>query len=239
MARDHVVRQGECIMSIADRFGVSVDKIWNAPANAELKQKRTNPAALLPGDVVHVPDRTPRSEDCPAGQKHAFRRRGAWGRLALRLTTTPPEDDDAADESDAEPWVYSETAVAASTEPRANAPYALYVDRRLVAEGTTDGDGKLVEKIAPGARSGLLVLYPGEGRETALELNLRTMDPETETSGICKRLYNLGYDCPANAEEGSPELAAALVAFQRAEGLDATGEVDGATRDRLTEVHGG
>jgi hypothetical protein len=237
MARDHVVRQGECMMSIAERDGFETQTLWNHADNAELRRNRSNPGALLPGDVVHIPDKTVGQESCSTGQKHSFTRLGGSAKLALRLMTSPEESDP--EESGAEPWEYSEPEISPESVPRADAPFALYVDKKLISEGATDSEGKLEVKVPSSACDGVLVLYPGEARETTLELNLRRMDPETETSGVCKRLFNLGYDVPARAKEDSPELARALANFQRAEGLDVTGELDSGTRDRLVEVHGG
>ena len=65
------------------------------------------------------------------------------------------------------------------------------------------------------------------------------MDPADGIAGVCKRLYNLGYQCPTDVDEMTPEIAAALQAFQRHFGLEVTGEIDEETCSRLQELHGG
>ncbi len=56
MTKDHVVTPGEYLALLALRFGFrDYRSIWNDPANAELKKKRTNPHSLAPGDIVRIP----------------------------------------------------------------------------------------------------------------------------------------------------------------------------------------
>jgi LysM repeat protein len=50
----HVVVPGDYLTAIAYAAGVTVDDIWNDPANAQLKELRSNPEMLAPGDVVYV-----------------------------------------------------------------------------------------------------------------------------------------------------------------------------------------
>ena len=52
-------------------------------------------------------------------------------------------------------------------------------------------------------------------------------------------LSNLGFDCPENVETMTPEVEEAIRAFQRANSLEETGQVDQTTRERLQEIHGG
>ncbi len=56
MAKEHVIKSGEYLALLAIRFGFrDYRSIWNDPANAELKKKRTNPQSLAPGDIVRIP----------------------------------------------------------------------------------------------------------------------------------------------------------------------------------------
>jgi len=52
MSREHLVRPGDCIASLAATCGVSVATIWDHPDNAALRQRRASPHQLMPGDVV-------------------------------------------------------------------------------------------------------------------------------------------------------------------------------------------
>lgn len=77
MATDYTVKQGDHLAKIAKRFGfLSVRLIWNHPKNAKLRKLRQNPNVLLPGDVVHVPDRTAKIVSRSVGQQHTFQLRG-------------------------------------------------------------------------------------------------------------------------------------------------------------------
>jgi hypothetical protein len=117
--------------------------------------------------------------------------------------------------------------------PRANAKYKLAVDGRWF-EGTTDGDGKLEHTIPPGAQRGYL-LFEGD---VPIRLVLGDMDPIETISGVQGRLRNLGFDCGTIDGNLSPQLEAALKAFQEKHGLTVTGQADEATKNKLKEVHG-
>lgn len=76
------------------------------------------------------------------------------------------------------------------------------------------------------------VLAPGDVR-------VGDMDPDTEISGLRKRLENLGL-YPRNMPESADReelLHLALIGFQQKMGLDLTGEIDEATRDALKREH--
>ena len=80
-------------------------------------------------------------------------------------------------------------------------------------------------------------LEPGTDRETVMQLRLGNLNPLAETSGVKERLANLGFDCGEAGEENTPELAAALRAFQLKHGLEVTGEADQATQTKLMDEH--
>jgi hypothetical protein len=66
------------------------------------------------------------------------------------------------------------------------------------------------------------------------------MDPADEASGVRKRLENLGHLPAAAVDPESEEilLRCAIEAFQRARGIDPTGELDDRTRQELLDAHG-
>jgi len=56
MTIEHIIAPGEYLALLALRLGFrDYRSIWNDPANAELKKKRTNPQSLAPGDIVRIP----------------------------------------------------------------------------------------------------------------------------------------------------------------------------------------
>jgi N-acetylmuramoyl-L-alanine amidase len=169
---DHVVRQGECISSIAFEFGLFWQTVWNHPANAELRELRKDPNVLFPGDVVFLPERTVRTEIRPTEARHRFVLKGVPEVLRLQLL-----DYDG--------------------EPRANLAYVLEVDG-TVFSGTTDAEGELRHRIPPNARRGKLTV---EGTEE-FPLRLGSVGPISTVSGVQARLNNLGFDCDVDGVSG-------------------------------------
>jgi peptidoglycan hydrolase-like protein with peptidoglycan-binding domain len=159
------VAQGDCLSSIAERFGFFPDALWSLPENAELKQKRKDPNVLYPGDSVFVPDLRPKEAFCGTDQRHSFRKKGVPAKLKLRLM-----DDD---------------------QPRKTIPYQLEIDGRWLS-GATDGDGYLEHPIPPSARKGKLLVGEGPTKDV-YELQFGTLDPIETEEGVRGRLTNLGY----------------------------------------------
>lgn len=239
MAEDHAVRQGESVMSIAQENGFLWETIWNHPKNAQLKAKRVDPNVLMPGDVVHIPDRQERKESGGADQSHTFKRKGIPAVVRIAFRKPKEEPDEKVEQKATDPSEYEEPDPKPSKdEPMADVPFALYADGKLVKEGKTGGDGKLEAGIPTSARSAWVVFHPGTAKERTLDLNIREMDPIEEIPGICKRLNNLGFPCPVEEKEITPPVADALRAFQRQNGLEPTGKADGKTRDLLKKAHG-
>lgn len=210
---EYTVRQGDSIISIAYRNGFFWETIWDHPDNAELKERREDPNVLYPGDVVFIPEKQEKEETCGTDQTHRFRRKGALEELRIVL-----KDEEG--------------------EPRANMSYLLTIDGSNI-NGTTDGDGLLVESILPDASQGRLIVLDEQGNELEeYELALGHLDPITEISGVQMRLTNLGYDC--SSEEGGlgTRTQQAIERFQQAQDLETTGELDDTTRQKLKEVHG-
>jgi len=204
----YTVRQGDCISSIAHKNGHFWEKVWNHPSNGSLRATRKDPNVLLPGDVVFVPDKEEKTESGATDTQHRFKKKGVPAKLRLRLC-----DDD---------------------EPRANQAYTLEIDGK-VFRGTTDGEGRIEQAIAPDSKKGKLTV--GDAGDEYV-LNLGHIDPVDEISGVQARLNNMGFDCgPADGRMG-PRTRMALREFQKSEELDETGEIDDETRQRLSQEFG-
>ena len=156
----HKVKQGECLSSVAARYGFNWDNIWNHPGNAALKRLRQDPNILMPGDLVHIPDKKEKTESCATGQRHRFRKQGVSTLVRIKLM-----DDD---------------------EPRSNENYTLIVDGQIF-EGKTDSDGIVAHDIDPEAKKAKLLI--GDDMQ-AFELDLGKIDPVDEISGLQARLNN-------------------------------------------------
>ena len=207
----YTVKQGDCIMNIAEVNGLLWETVWNHPDNAELKQRRKDPNILFPGDIVVIPEITQRLESAPTDQRTTFVKKTNRVQVRLRLLDL-------------------------KRQPRANVEYTARVDSDI-SSGRSDGDGYIVITVRPNDRE--LNLKVTEGSKTdEYTLPLGSIDPIDELSGVQHRLTNLGYSC--NSEEGilGEVTKAAIRAFQKEMELDVNGELDDATRQKLKTVHG-
>jgi N-acetylmuramoyl-L-alanine amidase len=207
---NYVVRQGESLLSIALEHGYLPETLWNLPENKKLKDTRKDFSVLLPGDQVSIPKPRPKEETGGDSQRHRFRRKGFPAKLRVQVLQ--------------------------AGEPRKNEPYVLDVDGKL-SQGNTDGDGVVEVPIPPDSKRGRLVVGKDEASQQVFDLRLSGLDPVEATSGVQQRLDNLGFPCPPTGELDE-RTRAALADFQRAFDLDATGEPDQKTRDKLVQVHG-
>jgi hypothetical protein len=209
MPKVHVVKAGECIDSIAFKYGFFPETVWQHPQNEDLRDLREDPNILFAGDQVHIPDLRQKTESRPTNERHTFRRKGVPARFRIQLL----------DEG----------------EPRADLRYVLVIDGGAVThEGTTDADGVVDVCLSPGARRGLLTLGHGEDEEE-IELFFGRLDPVTEASGVRQRLFNLGFLADIDATD--EDLAAALRRFQAYHELEISGEADADTQAKLVEMH--
>lgn len=206
---NYKVKQGDCVSSIARKYGMFWEKIWNHPKNANLKQIRKNPNVLYLGDEIFIPEKEERQESGATNKRHRFRKKGEPAKLRLRLL-----DDE--------------------EEPRADKKYILEIDGNLFS-GTTDSDGRLEHSIPPNAKKGRLII---EENQDEYLLDLGHIDPINEISGIQARLNNLGFYFGAIDGVMGPKIGAALKAFQKKYDLKESGQADEATRKKLLDVHG-
>lgn len=117
-------------------------------------------------------------------------------------------------------------------EFRANQDYELEIDG-LKFQGRTDAEGVLRITIPPNARSGKLIIGPDLAE---FSLNFGQLEPPAEISGIQARLNNMGYQCEISGELDDATRRA-LRGFQRACGLEETGEIDAATGQKIDQLH--
>src|SRR5512136_2677724 len=80
---EYTVQAGECLSSIAYEHGLTWQKIWNDPGNAEVKNTRKDPNILYPGDRLHIPEIEQREESCVTEKVHRFVRKGVPEQLNI------------------------------------------------------------------------------------------------------------------------------------------------------------
>jgi Putative peptidoglycan binding domain/LysM domain len=205
---DYTVVQGDCLSSIADKFGLLKDTVWNHGRNDELRTKRPNPDTLLPGDVIFVPPPTLKEIGCATDRRHEFVRKLEVVRFRLRLL-----------------W---------NDQPRANEGYVLEVGTNKYS-GDTDGDGWIDVEIPAHEPQGILTLQEGAEQYT---IGLGTLDPIDEITGIQGRLSNLAYLPGEITGQWDDDTADAVRALQVKNQLPATGEMDAETESALKKEYG-
>jgi len=242
---DYTVKQGDCLSSIAAKYGLFWEKIWNHPKNARLKEQRKDPNILYPGDVVFVPEKEVKEESGATEQRHQFKKKGAPAKLRLRLMKNPgspqerrrPQDTHYPPSKD----LFDEDSItpgqSINDEPIADVPYIAVIDGHI-SEGQTDSDGKLEITIPPGASGGRLIVEPGTSQEKVIPLCLGQLNPMDTVSGIKQRLANLNFNIGDTSEDQTAAYIRAIGAFQRKYGLEETGELNEQTRQKLKDVHG-
>jgi hypothetical protein len=206
----HKVMRGECINSIAKKYGFFWQDIWNHTNNEKLRQKRKNPNVLLEGDEVFIPEIKPKTFSLKTGDSYRFMRKGVPTILRLRLVKLG--------------------------SPRANLSYTVELDDGTKTSGKTDKEGYLEVAFQPEAKTGKLSIETAQGREE-YEIKLGELDPANELSGIQQRLSNLGIPCEITGKLDE-FTRAALKKFQEDNKLAITGEPDDATIKKLIIVHG-
>ncbi len=138
-------------------------------------------------------------------------------------------------EDDEETEMFQFTAVDATDKPYANLRYELCVgDLRL--KGKTDGSGKLKQKIPTTARSAKISLWTNDKSRIDYLVKFEDVPPVTDLKGAQVRLRNLGYYDGDVDGEITHELYTAVRGFQTDYDLKVSGELCGATQDKLEEL---
>ena len=207
----HTVRQGDCVLSVARHYRMTVATIWDHPGNAALRELRSEPNQLMPGDALFVPAPEEPAVTVGTERRHRFSL-GAHRqcKLVLRLLE--------------------------AGEPRQGLAYTLYLEGDL-RTGKTDGDGRLQETVPMSATAGELVLHDPRG-DQRFPVRLGHLDPIEEATGVQARLNHLGLVCGAVDGRPGRRTRSALLAFQRSRELRTTGVADAATLAELREAHG-
>ena len=201
----HEVKPGECIATIAAKYGLPWKAVWEAPENATLRKTRKDPNVLEPGDKVTLPKPVPKQAQIQSGKAHKFIIKREKIRIYLKLT--------------------------ASRKPLGSEPWKLLCGER-VFEGTTGGDGMLEAEIPAEQKEITLELSK---RQQTYTLALGEIDPIDTVRGAQARLYNLGLYGRDRSGQLDEATTAAIESFQRIEKLPVTGKNDAATQKALAD----
>jgi hypothetical protein len=211
----HEVKQGECVAKLADHYGLLPATIWDHPENAKIKAERVDMHILNPGDCLYIPAKKIKTLPIESGERMKLKKLNALERLRVRFLHH--------DES-----------------PKAAVPYLLSLSTHEdipVPDITsqTDDKGFVDQPIPPSTVRAIITLYPGPDSEI-YEFNMAYRNPIDTVSGWQSRLNNLGYHCGAEDNELGPRTQAAICNFQRAKGLEETGDRNDETRATLLSV---
>ncbi len=231
---DYVVEPGDCIASIAFDHGFFWQTLWDDSGNSSLKEARSSPDMLLPGDLVTVPALRVQDKDAAVENRHRYRRKGVPAKLRLQILE--PDTDDAAPPEPPDPnqnaVSYEEPAEKPiKRRPLKNVRWVLNVDGHST-EGTTSDDGMVEATISPSAQSATLQIEPGGPHDRTIEIDLGRLDPIETLSGAAQRLRNLAFDAPDAREATAESLAQPLTLFQKTYDLTVNGEYDGPTKEQ-------
>lgn len=207
---EHIVREGECISSIAKTTGHFWHTIWEDAGNSVLRETRRQPNVLLPGDRVVVPPIRRKDEPGQSETRQRFVRRGEPSHFAVRVL-----DQDL---------------------PRANEPFSLVIDGGKPITGMTDPEGKLDVPISGSARAAVLTIG-AEPDALTFTFNLGGLPPIASWEGVQARLRNLGLSCNETGERDEQTIDA-LNEFRHSVDLPRSDDIDDATRSELLRKHG-
>ncbi|MCC6521721.1 MAG: peptidoglycan-binding protein [Polyangiaceae bacterium] len=213
--KPYVIKQGDYLTKLAHLRGFSADEVWNHAQNAKLKEARKNPAMLKAGDVLFVPDQP---------KKKLSLTKETGNRYTAKV-----------------PRVKVSVVLAVDDEPLAEAKYKLEGLGDDDTEHTTDREGRVTFEAPVHVREVVVHLVAEDVR---IKVGVGDLDPADTPSGARMRLTALGYYGGRMAGEESylahddAALEAATRAFQGAQGLTPTGELDAATREALVAAHG-
>src|SRR4030042_2074252 len=147
---NYVVKQGDCVESIAFNHGLFWKTIWNDPNNNQLRVVRKSPNVLFPGDKFFIPEKRAKEESRATEQTHRFKRKGVPSKLQIRLL-----DKDG--------------------KPRGELNYCIIIEGKSHRDRTSP-DGRVRLPIIPNAKKGRLIVEVKNG-QAVYELNLVNIDP--------------------------------------------------------------
>jgi hypothetical protein len=227
--RPYVVKQGDYLTKLAHDLKFDADEVWAHEKNAALKELRTNPQILAPGDVLYVPkDPKPVLKPISKGTTNPYKATVPRVKVELRMC-----DENRKALAGATCWVHG-----LGGEPR-----------KLEAGGS----GEITVEVPVHVKRFEVVV---ETPRVVFEVEVGGMDPIDVNSGLASRLSQLGYlaaddhfvaaarelglgDDELSDEDQEAWVAEGLVAFQLAKNDgQATGQLDAETRSAIEDEHG-
>lgn len=208
---EHTVAQGETLASIAVVHKVAYRSVRHAAENEELLRTRT-PEQLFEGDIVFIPEETPKPVLLETDRVYTFVVRPASIPLQVRFLC--------------------------GGAPRALEPCRIRLDDAEPIETKLDADGWLRTEAPVAATRLVVTFFPDTDYAEEATLQIGHLDPITQTRGVQQRLNNLGFDCGAEDGDAAERTQAALRAFQATTGESPpSGTACSQTMAALADLH--
>lgn len=214
--------QGDCLSSVAISHGFDPQLVWEHGNNADLRELRVDANALMPGDLLFIPDIEEKQSPVDTDTVKTFQLSVGPLRLRVRLTR--------------------------HGQARSAAAYELEFDQGTTLTGETDGEGFVDQPMPLAAKTAILRIMstmpsgPGgadaDAEPEEFELVLGHLDPHLEPTGVQARLRGLGYYFGEVDGDLGLQSRAALKRFQTAQGLTVSGQADDATTTALRDAFG-
>jgi hypothetical protein len=252
--RTHRVQAGDSIASLAYENGLFWKTVWEHEKNAPLRKAGRDPCCLAPDDEVFIPDLRVEMRTVAVNQRHRFRRKGVPSVFRLRVYKSPPPIREESERDVLRALAIRELILShpnakaedapevegklKAPEPWAGTPFVADVDAFEHHEGKTNSDGVVEFSITPNAERVRITLAMDTEDEKVIEVALGHLDPIDTERGVWQRLRNLGLPVGEKVEDFEAHKEQALRLFQLTNKLDATGELDDATRVALRDGHG-
>ncbi len=207
--KTHTVKQGECLSSIGQRYGIPWQKIWdhNPDKHKDENNRKRDPNIIQPGEVFVIPDKEEKQESGATGQRHRIRLKGVTEKLMVYVNCVG--------------------------KPRADEPYTIVVDGDC-SQGTTNSEGLVEVLIHPNAKWAELTVGKNPLEQQIFGLAIGHLNPITEISGIQQRLINLGFECEVTGKMDQ-QTRDAISEFQGNYDIEITGDRDQKTLDDLEQ----
>ena len=81
----HVVQQGESLISLGHRYKIDPQRILDHPENRHLRDQNRETSILNPGDIVTLPERSTKTVSGSTDQRHRFIYRGRFTTLRMKF----------------------------------------------------------------------------------------------------------------------------------------------------------
>lgn len=214
MAKTYTIQKGDCVESVARKFGFGDFRIiYDHPNNAALKQKRPKPNLLVAGDELFIPDIELKDESGATEMRHSFEL--VTKKVKLRLVLKDDKD-----------------------QPFADKQYELKVGNKEYT-GSTDSTGYLEHEITPSAKTGELKLHTEDEKLKVLTWNLQigALEPPDTTRGVQERLKNLGFYYGSASGRVGKRTKAAIKAFKKKKNMTVDENIDDELRGKLRDSH--